>query len=177
MKIIGGPWQVAWHEDGISEKFFQELSRLEKGAAKDMTVSAVWAHRLAIELGQLAQNMIQLETDEPHEPQIRLAYDRSLKLSALAAYFAMALHQVDKVLRDGGVVDSGPFDPNVVSAVEAATQQAEAGGMPHEGEVDLPEPSMRHTIRSLTERGMPVDEIEAVTGQSRRVIEGVIAEE
>ena len=58
MKLLTTPWKTAWYDDQISEKFFQEMSRLEKGAARDLNQSSHWLGKLVIEVGQLAQNQL-----------------------------------------------------------------------------------------------------------------------
>ena len=177
MKLTACPWKTAWHEEQVSDRFFQELAKMEKGLAKDLNTSAQWLEHLVIELGQLAQNMVQLESEDPHVPQLRMAYDRAIKLSALSVHLAVALHDAEDGLGQAKGKDDANYHPSVASAVEAATHQAEAGGM-SAATSGKPAPSpMRQTILSLAKRGVPVPEIEVITGQPRNLIESVLSEE
>ena len=97
MKLHTPSWKSAWYEDGLSERFAQEMSRLEKTVIKDIETSAQWVEQLVIELGMLAQNMIHLEGESRRDSQIRLAFEKALKLSALSAHLMGALdHAVDR---------------------------------------------------------------------------------
>ena len=179
MKLPHSPWKQAWHDDQVSERFIQELAKLEKGPVKELDSSARWMEQMVVELGQLAQNMIQLEQADPHAPQLMLAFDRSVKLAALATHLAGALQQAHARLARPGEGREAPKPHSMAQAVEAATQQAEAGGMPAQ------EPSgphlagyapMRRTIHSLADRGVSISEIEVITGHPRHVIEAILAE-
>ena len=179
MKLPHSPWKQAWHDDQVSERFIQELAKLEKGAVKDMDSSARWMEQLVVELGQLAQNMLQLEQDDPHAPQLMQAFDRSVKLAALATHLAGALYQAHARATRPGEGREGARPPSMAKAVESATQQAQAAGM------GTQEPSgphlsgyapMRRTIHSLADRGVSISEIEVITGHPRHVIEAILAE-
>jgi hypothetical protein len=99
MKLHTPSWKSAWYEEGLSERFAQEMSRLEKTVIKDIETSAQWVEQLVIELGMLAQNMIHLEGESRRDSQIRLAFEKALKVSALSAHLMGALDQA---------VDRGP---------------------------------------------------------------------
>jgi hypothetical protein len=97
MKLRTPAWKTAWYEEGLSERFAQEMSRLEKTVIKDIETSAQWVEQLVIELGMLAQNMIHLEGEAHRDSQVRLAFEKALKLSALTAHLMGALdHAVDR---------------------------------------------------------------------------------
>ena len=95
MKLLTPPWKTAWYDDQISDRFFHEMSRLENGPMQELQSSAQWMNQVVIEVGQLAQNMTQLEKDAPHNSQVRLAFERALKLSTLTAHLAAALDRAD----------------------------------------------------------------------------------
>lgn len=99
MKLTPPDWRTAWYEEGLSERFAQEMSRVDKSALKDLGTSAEWVEQLVIELGQLTQNMIHLEGELPRPHQLRLAFERALKLAALSAHLMAALDQA---------IDRGP---------------------------------------------------------------------
>jgi hypothetical protein len=99
MKLHSPSWKSAWYEEGLSERFAQEMSRLEKTVIKEIETSAQWVEQLVIELGMLAQNMIHLEGEARRDSQIRLAFEKALKVSALSAHLMGALDQA---------VDRGP---------------------------------------------------------------------
>jgi hypothetical protein len=175
MKLPHCPWKQAWHDGQISERFIQELAKLEKGPVKELDSSARWMEQLVVELGQLAQNMIQLEQEEPHAPQLVLALDRSVKLAALATHLAGALNQAHSGRAPEGREAGRPH--SMAQAVEAATQQAQAAGMPaREPRSTQGYAPMRRTIHSLADRGVSISEIEVITGHPRHVIEAILAE-
>jgi hypothetical protein len=99
MRLTPPAWRTAWYEEGLSERFAQEMSRLEKSALQDLDTSAEWVEQLVIELGQLTQNMIHLEGELPRPNQLKLAFERALKLAALSAHLMAALDQA---------IDHGP---------------------------------------------------------------------
>ena len=99
MKLHTPSWKTAWYEEGLSERFAQEMTRIERNVVKDIETSAQWVEQLVIELGMLAQNMIHLEGEARRDSQIRLAFEKALKVSALAAHLMGALDQA---------VDHGP---------------------------------------------------------------------
>ncbi len=99
MKLTPPVWRTAWYEEGLSERFAQEMSRFEKSSLKELGTSAEWVEQLVIELGQLTQNMIHLEGELPRPHQLRLAFERALKLAALSAHLMAALDQA---------IDRGP---------------------------------------------------------------------
>jgi hypothetical protein len=99
MKLRTPAWKTAWYEDGLSERFAQEMTRIERTVVKEIETSAQWVEQLVIELGMLAQNMIHLEGESRRDSQIRLAFEKALKVSALAAHLMGALDQA---------VDRGP---------------------------------------------------------------------
>ena len=178
MKLPHSPWKQAWHDDQVSEKFIQELSKLEKGPVKDLDSSARWMEHLVIELGQLAQNMIQLEQDPPHPPQLLQAFDRSVKLAALATHLAGALQQAHSRLAHSGEIKAGDKPHSMAAAVEQAAHQLPARpSAGHEEHTHLAANApMRRTIHSLADRGVSIAEIEVITGHPRHVIEAILAE-
>jgi hypothetical protein len=93
MRLRTPPWKTAWYEEGLSERFAQEMTRIEKTVAREIETSAQWVEQLVIELGLLAQNMIHLEGETRRDSQIRLAFEKALKVSALAAHLMGALDQ------------------------------------------------------------------------------------
>jgi hypothetical protein len=96
MRLIPPVWRTAWYEEGLSERFVQEMTRLEKSTVKELGTSAEWVEQLIIELGQLTQNMIHLEGELPRPHQLKLALERALKLAALSAHLMAALdHALD----------------------------------------------------------------------------------
>ncbi|HEX7927397.1 MAG TPA: hypothetical protein VF678_07390 [bacterium] len=99
MKLRTPSWKTAWYEEGLSERFAQEMTRIERTVVKDIETSAQWVEQLVIELGMLAQNMIHLEGEARRDSQIRLAFEKALKVSALSAHLMGALDQA---------VDRGP---------------------------------------------------------------------
>jgi hypothetical protein len=91
MRLTPPAWRTAWYEEGLSERFVQEMSRLEKSSIQELETSAEWVEQLVIELGQLTQNMIHLEGELPRPHQLKLAFERALKLTALTAHLMAAL--------------------------------------------------------------------------------------
>ena len=91
MRLTPPAWRTAWYEEGLSERFAQEMSRLEKSTLQNLGTSAEWVEQLVIELGQLTQNMIHLEGELPRPHQLKLAFERALMLSALSAHLMAAL--------------------------------------------------------------------------------------
>jgi hypothetical protein len=133
--------------------------------------------QLVVELGQLAQNMMQLEQSDPHAPQMTMAFERSVKLSALATHLACALHQA----RASSAKPGDAYDParphTMAQAVEAATQQTQAGAAAQgEHTHQSGNAPMRRTIHSLADRGVSISEIEIITGHPRPVIEAILAD-
>jgi hypothetical protein len=113
MRLTPSVWQTSWYEEGLSERFVQEVARLEKTVIKDLGTSAQWVEQIVIELGQLTQNMIHLEGEGPRTHQLKLALERALKLAALSAHLMVALDKAmdhgPAVLRysEGSAPDSG----------------------------------------------------------------------
>lgn len=182
MKLSSCPWQTAWHDGQTSERLVQELAKLEKGTVQNLESSAQWMEHLLVELGQLAQHMIQLEQNDPHPPQLLLASDRSVKLAALAVHLAGALQQAHRLAPTAGSADEAAEPPaerrprkGMAAAVEAATQQAEARGMPAAEPDPGSDPApMRRTIHTLADRGISIAEIEVITGHPPHVIQAIL---
>ena len=105
MKLKSPDWKKSWFENHISERFFQEVTRLEHGTVNRLETSAQWMEQMTIELGQLAQSMIQLESGGSSSPQVRQAFEKSLRLSALALHLMVTL---DGVGRQPGFGESSP---------------------------------------------------------------------
>jgi hypothetical protein len=93
------PWKQAWHERKLSERFYQELNRLEKGQLRTVEYSSEWLAHAMAELGQLAQSMMHLEEEVPHLSHLRLAYEKALHLTALAAHLTAALEHAQQEQR------------------------------------------------------------------------------
>jgi hypothetical protein len=111
MKLKVTDWKHAWFESHISDRFFQEMSKLEKGAVQGLDMTAQWMEQIMIEVGLLAQAMIRLEHDGAPEPQIKLAYDKALRLAALAMHLITALDGADRAqLRSASIVRSEPAE-------------------------------------------------------------------
>jgi hypothetical protein len=124
MKLRTPLWKGAWYEEGLSDRFSQEMTRLERTVVKDIGTSAQWVEQLVIELGLLTQNMIHLEGEAPPGHQLRLAFEKALKLSALAGHLMAALDlAADKgpaVLRYSEVeADAGPAGSKDAGAAHA----------------------------------------------------------
>lgn len=177
MKLLITPWKTAWYDDQISEKFFQEMSRLEKGAARDLRKSSHWLGQLVIEVGQLAQNLMPLEEDHPSPSQIRFACERALKISALAAHLTAALDRADPEhshtpvhaveVKMASAAQQGP--------VALRPREHTARLHPAEGEgTTVTVAPMRQTVESLSRRGLSVAEIEVITGHSSGMIESIL---
>ena len=91
MKLHMPAWRTAWYEDGLGERFAQEMARLDKTVVRNLDTTSQWVEELLIELGQLTQNMIQLEGEVSRPNQVRLAFERALKLTGLAAHLMVVL--------------------------------------------------------------------------------------
>lgn len=91
MKLRIPDWKSAWFDNQISDRFFQEVSKLEKGTVKSLDSSAQWMEQVMIEVGQLAQAMIRLESHDAPDPQIRQAFDKALRLSAISLHLMTTL--------------------------------------------------------------------------------------
>ncbi len=179
MKLLTPPWKTAWYDDQISERFFQEMSRLEKGPVRELGTSAQWMNQLVIELGQLAQTVNQLEKPAPHATQIRLAYERSLKITALAAHLTTTLDRADPnrthtpMGANGGRSSVGVARERPRPAPEMESGAPSAQGQAGEDFLDHALP-LRQTVTGLSRRGLSVAEIEVITGQSKSQIETVL---
>jgi hypothetical protein len=143
MKLVPPAWQTAWYEEGLSERFVQEMTRLEKSAVRDLGTSAQWVEQLVIELGQLTQNMIHLEGEVPRPHQLRLALERALKLAALSAHLMAAL---DRALDHG---------PAVLRYSEGAESAARGAAFPASA---LPAPGHGPAAPVPSEPGRPIPE-------------------
>jgi hypothetical protein len=190
MKLLTPPWKTAWYDDQISDRFFQEMSRTENAELHDLESSAQWMNQVVIQTGQLAQNMNQLERDVQHPSQIRLAFEKALKLSTLVAHLAAALDRADPerrhtpmsakptkklVARPAQTLVEVPPKVVLARAVgDNVTPQISA-----ENPIEETQPSvapLRQTVNGLSRRGLSVAEIEVITGQSRTQIETVLNE-
>jgi hypothetical protein len=136
MKLKVQDWRQAWFESHISDRFFQEMSKVEKGAVQGLDMTAQWMEQIMIEVGLLAQAMIRLEHDGAPEPQIKLAYEKALRLAALSMHLITALDGADRAqLRSPSIVRNEPTDwaaprsplpPAAVPAVPALAAPAVA---------------------------------------------------
>ena len=172
MKLLITPWKTAWYDDQISEKFFQEMSRLEKGAARDLRQSSHWLGQMVIAVGQLAQNLMHLEAEHSSPSQIRLACEKALKISALAAHLTAPLHRADPEHSHTPVHTvevKTPFDAQQGPAALRAREHPAKG----EGRTATVAP-MRQTVESLSRRGLSVAEIEVITGHSSGMIASIL---
>ncbi|MCZ6558829.1 MAG: hypothetical protein O7A69_13810 [SAR324 cluster bacterium] len=184
MKLLSPPWKTAWYDDQISDRFFQEMSRTESGATKGMDNSAQWMNQLVIELGQLDQHMTQLESDQANASQVRLAFERSLKLATMAAHLAAALDRADPANHHTPVAPTAIMNhllpremprPIARSGLAAAAEHAQEAPAASE-ETQFSVVPLRQTVTGLSRRGLSVAEIEVITGQSRTQIESVLNE-
>ena len=139
MKLKPQNWKAAWFDSHISERFFNEMSRLEKTALANLETSAQWMEQLMIEVGQLAQAMIRLEKNDTPEPQIRHAMEKALRLSALSLQLMTTLDGLDRDLLKSGqrqfAVEgsaSHPFPPAVGAGQTTVDQPEEKAPPPEE---------------------------------------------
>ncbi len=147
MRLMPPEWRTAWYEEGLSERFVQELSRLEKTSIHGLHTSAEWVEQLVIELGQLTQNMIHLEGELPRPHQLKLAFERALKLAALSAHLMAALDQA---------MDHGP---SVLRYSEAGGDSAPSAGAAYGAPNPLPPqvPPHLNPPSLVPVQGMPSD--------------------
>jgi hypothetical protein len=96
MKLKVLDWKSAWFDNHISDRFFQEMSKLERGTVRTMDTTAHWMEQIMIEVGQLAQAMIRLESANAPEPQIHQAFEKALRLSALSLHLLTTLDGMDR---------------------------------------------------------------------------------
>jgi hypothetical protein len=179
MKLLTPPWKTAWYDDQISERFFQEMSRMEKSTVRELQTSAQWMNQLVIEMGQLAQHFSQLEQPAPHNAQIRLAYERALKLTALSAHLTTTLDRADAERPHTPVGVQGQRLQQVAAReiLRAEADHDSTAAAIQEQPADEPQPPampLRQTVTGLSRRGLSVAEIEVITGQSRSQIEAVL---
>lgn len=190
MRLLTPPWKTAWYDDQISDRFFQEMSRTENAEVHDLESSAQWMNQVVIQTGQLAQNMNQLEKDVPHPSQVRLAFEKALKLSTLVAHLAAALDRADPERRHTPMPAKPtknlvPRPAQTLVEVPPKVALARAVGdsvtppLHAENPMEETQPSvapLRQTVNGLSRRGLSVAEIEVITGQSRTQIETVLNE-
>ncbi|HKJ00603.1 MAG TPA: hypothetical protein VKB51_19190 [bacterium] len=123
MKLKVTDWRQAWFESHISDRFFQEMSRVEKGTVHGLEHTAQWMEQIMIEVGVLAQAMLRLEQDGAPEPQIKLAYEKALRLAALSLHLITALDNTDRAqLHSASIVRSEPAEWTPSRQVLAAAQ-------------------------------------------------------
>lgn len=185
MKLITPPWKTAWYDDQISDRFFHEMSRTETAEVRELESSARWMSQMIIEVGQLAQNMSQLEKDAPHPSQVRLAFEKALKLSTLAAHLAAALDRANPDRRHTPMaarqaqssaliprpkLEPAPARATSKKAVAPAVQVAPVGpGAPAAGFAPAAALTPAGTENSMDETQPPVAPLrQTVTGLSRR---------
>ena len=60
MKITIPDWKTSWFESHISDRFFQEMVKIEKGTAMTLETSSQWMAQVMSETGQLAQALMNL---------------------------------------------------------------------------------------------------------------------
>lgn len=175
MRLLTPPWKTAWYDDGLADKFFQELSKTEIQATTQLETTAKWMEQMMIEFGQLAQNMIQLENSSPATAQIRMAYERAMKVSVLATHLASALDRADP---DRQHTPVGHPPGKIGASVPIRSQQsisrsntAVGANSNNDGSSGPP----KQTILNLSRKGLSITEIEMVTGESRGSIETVLA--
>ncbi len=112
MKLKVPDWKQAWFENHISDRFFQEMGKLEKGTTKGLESTAQWTEQVMIDVGQLAQAMIRLESESAGEPQVRHAFDKALRLAALSLHLMTALSGMQRSdLRAGGPAAGSGYAP------------------------------------------------------------------
>ena len=91
MKLKTPDWKAAWFENHTSERFFQEMAKIEKGIGLTLESSSQWMSQVMSETGQLAQSMMNLESEDSPAPQIRQAAERALRLAAMATHLLTTL--------------------------------------------------------------------------------------
>ncbi|MDH4120184.1 MAG: hypothetical protein OEV94_00545 [Deltaproteobacteria bacterium] len=188
-------WQGEWYEEGLSEQFFQDMARLEKQGLGG--TPGQWLAQITAETGLLAQHLSPLMEGAADLHRMKLAHDKAVRLAALGAQLAGALAQAQrqaaKPQRRDGV---GSYPAALEKVLEEAVAQArqdssEAHGSQTPSVGQSMAPSMgqtvnppgaqpgaqptREMIHSLSRRGLPVAEIEVITGQPKRVIQAVLA--
>lgn len=184
MRLLTPPWKTAWYDDRLSDKFFQEMTRQEKNSLAEIETSAQWMEQLVIEFGQLAQNMIQLEKPSPQTSQIRQAFEKALKLSALTAHLTSALDRADPDKQNTPVgnkqerLQAGQQPlraaPQPALQVKPGMPGAPAGGIGKSNGAPATAPP-RETILGLSRKGLSIAEIEIITGQPRNAIENLLS--
>ena len=239
MNLGTADWKTAWLEKGISDRFFQEMTRLERHRIPQLRTSGQWTAQLMADLGSLAGHALKLDQETVEDVDLQQGYNKAIALAALAAQCAMAFNMV---MNGQGALPrhplprvQPPLPPNVEHApapetpgstvsqapggsgmelpfrtprpmagingaalktVEAAGQElpqgpagqtnaaADGEETPHPVSSVLANPAnaespvkhapMRHTILSLSRRGLSRGEIEVITGQSLEKIEQVL---
>lgn len=137
MKLRVNDWKHAWFESHISDRFFQEMSKLERGSVQGLETSAQWTEQIMVEVGALAQAMIRLEQEGAPEPQIRQAYEKSLRLAALAMHLITALDGADREkLRSAAIVRTEPL-----RGMGGMGGMGNAGGTPQGNSASLAAPT------------------------------------
>jgi hypothetical protein len=144
MKLKVTDWKHAWFESHISERFFLEMTKLEKGSVLGLETTAQWMEQIMIEVGLLAQAMIRLEQQGAPEPQIRTAYDKSIRVAALAMHLITALDGTDREqIRSASIVrgEHGEWSaPRAAPAAAAAPAPLPAPPPPRQPAAPQPAP-------------------------------------
>lgn len=150
MKLKSPDWKTAWFENHISDRFFQEMAKLDKGTAKTLEQTAQWMNQMMVETGYLAQTMNALEEDTVPTAQIRVAADKALRLAAMAVHLMTAL---DSAHREGdyqgGIVYQGSRHPLPTPARTGPEESA--GSRPGQSQDERPWDGAQNTQNA----GMP----------------------
>ena len=93
MKLATPDWKAGWLENRVSDRFFQEMARLDKSVVHHLGDTSRWCTQMAIELGNVAQPLQRLESGAPADGELKQAYERAIRLAALAAHLSVALHE------------------------------------------------------------------------------------
>ena len=143
MKLYSPDWKTAWFENHISDRFFQEMAKLEKGTALTLESSAQWMNQVMIETGMLAQNMNALEEKNAGPNQIRVAADKAMRLAALAVHLMTTLDGAHRGMT--GQADPLAAGPRHGLAIPA---RAPAGQPPQEQPAPEPAPAAQPAAAS-----------------------------
>ncbi|MDH5752293.1 MAG: hypothetical protein OEZ59_07730 [Deltaproteobacteria bacterium] len=108
MKVRTPDWKSAWFENHISDRFFQEMSKVDKGVALNMETVSQWMAQVMSDAGMLAQALAVLDEESPPANRIRMAADRALRLAAISMHLMTVLDQSQR----NGENQSRPFPGN-----------------------------------------------------------------
>ena len=96
MKVMLPDWKSAWFENHISDRFFQEMAKIDKGIGMGLDTTGQWMGQIMSETGNLAQALMTLEADEPQDSHIRLAAEKALRIAALSLHLMTVLDSAQR---------------------------------------------------------------------------------